>query len=344
MVTDLHGPITHWNRGAEALFGYTAEEMLGAFEQQLIGIVSHDLRTPLTVMRLAASTLLRRKDFDERATRQLARIVSNGQRASRMIRDLLDFTQARLGGSIALERTPTDLHLIVRNHGVWDGDRMAQVLTNLPCMAAPWGSSPPPSTAPPSRCGCRVGTSHQPVPSLGLLLSGAESAQPGGNRPVPGTSMARSGTPCHHPAALIPRGHASSTDAPARRQKRVPNAPDRRSTRDALLASREGATIDMASTIDVNRALPPTVARKLISSILADGRVGYSRHAREEMEKDDPTEVDVTNVLKAGRIIEPAEMGQVNWTYRVHPQPRCVVVAFRSDAELVVVTAWRKKR
>ena len=119
-------------------------------------------------MLLAASTLLRRKDFDERATRQLARIVSNGERASRMIRDLLDFTQARLGGSIALERTPTDLHLIVRSvvedlrvahaarevrlelsgdgHGVWDGDRMAQVLTNLLSNALTYSPATTPVT------------------------------------------------------------------------------------------------------------------------------------------------------------------------------------------------------
>ena len=250
VVTDLHGRITHWNRGAEALFGYTAQEMLGQspmclypeqdfsavagdlariregrdyrgewkgqrkdgaeiwvdihttllrgddgehlgligvakditqrkrveqelrhradFEQQLIGIVSHDLRTPLTVMLLAASTLQRRKDFDKRTLTQLERIVSNGERASRMIRDLLDFTQARLGGSISLERKPTDLHLVVRSvvedlrvaHparelrlelsgdglGHWDVDRMAQVLTNLLSNALTYSPATTPVT------------------------------------------------------------------------------------------------------------------------------------------------------------------------------------------------------
>ncbi|QSQ21166.1 DUF4258 domain-containing protein [Pyxidicoccus parkwayensis] len=100
----------------------------------------------------------------------------------------------------------------------------------------------------------------------------------------------------------------------------------------------------MASTVDTEKPLVPNAARKRISAILKGGRVGYSRHAREEMEKDDLTEVDVTNVLRGGRIIEPAELGPVDWTYRVHTSLQCVVVAFRSETELVIVTAWRKKR
>jgi sigma-B regulation protein RsbU (phosphoserine phosphatase) len=250
VVTDLRGHITHWNHGAEHLFGYTAQEMLGAsterlypeqdvsraakdlarivagedyrgewqgrrkdgarvwvdihttllrsergehlgfigvakdvterkrvedelrqradFEQQLIGIVSHDLRNPLSVMLLAASMLERRTDFDERTRTQLGRIVSNGERASRMIRDLLDFTQARLGGGIALYREPADLHALVRGvvedsrashperelrleltgdgRGVWDGDRMTQVMTNLLSNALTYGPAGEPVT------------------------------------------------------------------------------------------------------------------------------------------------------------------------------------------------------
>ncbi|WNG55954.1 GAF domain-containing protein [Archangium gephyra] len=123
------------------------------FEQQLIGIVSHDLRNPINAITLAAHTLLRNEELDARATRSASRILSSAERATRMIRDLLDFTQARLGGGISLERRPTDLrhlvdqvldevgvawperHLQVRQRGCttgeWDSDRMAQVVSNL---------------------------------------------------------------------------------------------------------------------------------------------------------------------------------------------------------------------
>jgi PAS domain S-box-containing protein len=132
-----------------------AEEELrrrAEFEQQLIGIVSHDLRNPLYAISLGASALLRREGLDERNTSSVRRILSSAERAGRMIRDLLDFTQARLGG-IRVARTPLDLHPHASQvleelghthperrlelsaegdtHGAWDPDRIAQVLGNL---------------------------------------------------------------------------------------------------------------------------------------------------------------------------------------------------------------------
>ncbi|HEX8440110.1 ATP-binding protein [Archangium sp.] len=123
------------------------------FEQQLIGIVSHDLRNPISAITLGAHALLRREELDARAIRSASRILSSAERATRMIRDLLDFTQARLGGGISLERRPTDLrqlvqqvldevevswpdrHIEVRQQGdalgEWDSDRIAQVVSNL---------------------------------------------------------------------------------------------------------------------------------------------------------------------------------------------------------------------
>ena len=84
------------------------------FEQQLLGIVSHDLRNPISVITMNASMLLRREDVAPAATRALARILSSADRAARMVRDLLDFTQARLGGGIPLMRRPMDVHDVTR--------------------------------------------------------------------------------------------------------------------------------------------------------------------------------------------------------------------------------------
>jgi signal transduction histidine kinase len=123
------------------------------FEQQLIGIVSHDLRNPIHAITLAAHALLRQEELDARSTRAASRILSSAERAARMIRDLLDFTQARLGGGFSLERRPTELRQLVdqvldevgvawperdlRVHqqgntsGEWDSDRIVQVVSNL---------------------------------------------------------------------------------------------------------------------------------------------------------------------------------------------------------------------
>jgi signal transduction histidine kinase len=123
------------------------------FEQQLVGIVSHDLRNPLNAIQLATVTLLRRHGMDERQRTIISRVQSSADRAIRMIRDLLDFTQARLGGGIPIDRKALDLRGLTvqvvdevrlaypdrslevvcgeEALGEWDPDRVAQVLTNL---------------------------------------------------------------------------------------------------------------------------------------------------------------------------------------------------------------------
>ncbi len=89
--------------------------------------------------------------------------------------------------------------------------------------------------------------------------------------------------------------------------------------------------------------LSPPEARRLIRAILATGEVVSSRHATREMEKDDLTMVDCINVLRGG-VVEPAEWENGTWHYRVHTQRIWVVVVFRSEKRLVIVTAWRTRR
>ncbi|EPX59890.1 hypothetical protein D187_002634 [Cystobacter fuscus DSM 2262] len=85
-------------------------------------------------------------------------------------------------------------------------------------------------------------------------------------------------------------------------------------------------------------------ARKLIQEICATGIVESSRHAKEELAKDDLTMFDVRNVLRAGKILEEPELENGTWRYRVHTELMAVVVAFVSESKLKIVTAWRKKK
>jgi signal transduction histidine kinase len=104
-------------------------------------------------MLLSANVLLGRDELDECTIKIAARIKSSGERAIRLIRDLLDYTQAHLGPGIPIDRRPADLHVIIgqvvdemqATHperridvrregdggGDWDGDRLAQVVENL---------------------------------------------------------------------------------------------------------------------------------------------------------------------------------------------------------------------
>ena len=86
--------------------------------------------------------------------------------------------------------------------------------------------------------------------------------------------------------------------------------------------------------------LSPGVGHKLIRKILKEGQVSWSMHATEEMKNDELTTVDCANVLRAGVVEEP-EFERGTWRYRVRTQKIFVVVAFRSDTELSIVTTWR---
>ncbi len=81
--------------------------------EQMMGVVSHDLRNPLAAMAMSAQLLLR-MGIDAAQRRVVQRILGSGERASRLISDLLDFTQARLGGGLRVQPRPIDLHAVVR--------------------------------------------------------------------------------------------------------------------------------------------------------------------------------------------------------------------------------------
>ncbi|HSO34725.1 MAG TPA: DUF4258 domain-containing protein [Labilithrix sp.] len=88
--------------------------------------------------------------------------------------------------------------------------------------------------------------------------------------------------------------------------------------------------------------LSPPEARRLIRDIIENGSVSFSKHAEEELAKDNLTMVDATNVLRGG-VVDPGELENGTWRYRVRTVRIAVIVAFRSETELRVVTAWRFK-
>ena len=170
VLLDARGEPTHFTG---ALADITEPKRLTAemheradFERQLIGIVSHDLRNPLSAITLAVSVVLQRGGLDERMERHVQRIHRAAERATGMIRDLLDFTRARQGGGIPVFPRPVDLHEVVHSvvdevqaaapdrrlvsertgsgTGTWDPDRLSQVLSNLLGNALQY--SPPDTT------------------------------------------------------------------------------------------------------------------------------------------------------------------------------------------------------
>ena len=130
------------------------------FAEQMVGIVSHDLRNPLSAILMGAKLLSHGETAPHRV-RVLGHVTSSAQRAQRLIEELLDFTLARVGRGLTVARTRVDLHALVagivdelalafpdrtivhRAEGdpdcVVDSDRVAQLLGNLVGNAMAYG-------------------------------------------------------------------------------------------------------------------------------------------------------------------------------------------------------------
>lgn len=120
--------------------------------EMFMAVLSHDLRTPLQVIKMTATLLKRQTDL--RQTPEFAeRLLSCSQRMGRMVEDLLDVTRIRQAGGLRLSPAACDLEdlcaraiedirscspgraihyqLLGDPRGTWDGERLAQVLSNL---------------------------------------------------------------------------------------------------------------------------------------------------------------------------------------------------------------------
>ena len=164
------------------------------FAEQMMGIVGHDLRNPLSAIHMSAQLLSRGPLPPEQALR-VTRIDGAARRAQRLIDDLLDFTAVRLGRGLPVAQRPTHLHDAVheileelalsfpgrrldhRPQGpseCWvDRDRLAQLLGNLVANAIAYGT---PNTAVviescASDRHCRVSVANEGIPIAAELLS-----------------------------------------------------------------------------------------------------------------------------------------------------------------------------
>jgi signal transduction histidine kinase len=92
---------------AESIASYTRAAQTS--RDIFLGILGHDLRTPLGAILLASEVLLRTDDLGERANKLSARVYSSVKRANRIVADLLDFTRAHLGHGIPVQFEQVDL-------------------------------------------------------------------------------------------------------------------------------------------------------------------------------------------------------------------------------------------
>ncbi|HEY1906553.1 MAG TPA: ATP-binding protein [Myxococcaceae bacterium] len=141
------------------------ERLRREFAERLVGIISHDIRTPLSAISVSAELLARGASDPLAARRSVDRIQGSSQRATRLINQMMEWTQASIGGGLPIQRHHADLLMTLRQTlsevqaanpgrqfqssvqgeawGDWDPDRLSQVFSNLLGNAAQ--HSPPAS-------------------------------------------------------------------------------------------------------------------------------------------------------------------------------------------------------
>ncbi len=192
----------------------TERERVAEFQRQMLAIVGHDLRNPLSAFITGVEILTQTLPADSPSAKLVKRLDNSAQRMTRMVEQLLDVTRARLGSGIPVARREVELGPVVsavveelalaypkatielRAHepifGAWDPDRIAQVISNLTANAIQYGRPATPivvelETTPTTAVICVTNQiRNAPIPSeqLATLFEpfrrGAERAQQAG--------------------------------------------------------------------------------------------------------------------------------------------------------------------
>jgi signal transduction histidine kinase len=144
---------------AESISTYAHE--VRQSKDRFLGILAHDLRTPLGAIMTSSRFMLDIGALAEPNLALVTRIEISSRRMNRLVADLLEFTRTRFGDTIPIIRAETNLAAVLRDvaaevsasypraaihveptndlHGQWDGERLTQALINLVSNAAQHG-------------------------------------------------------------------------------------------------------------------------------------------------------------------------------------------------------------
>ncbi len=124
------------------------QHRVAEFREQFIGILGHDLRSPLGTISLSAEALLQHGHLAPHDAVSVGRILRTTERMTRMVTQLLDLARARSGGTLPVRPQPAELGALVRSvaeeldgpvrlaladdlAGAWDPDRLAELISHL---------------------------------------------------------------------------------------------------------------------------------------------------------------------------------------------------------------------
>jgi signal transduction histidine kinase len=136
---------------AESIERYEAD--IDRSKEMFLGILGHDLRSPLSAVITGSQFLLETNELSADHAAVAAGVVRSAKRMTQMVGDLLDFTRGRLGSGIPITRGDVDFGAVVRDaveeiraarpaatiqfnasgelRGRWDAARLGQLVGNL---------------------------------------------------------------------------------------------------------------------------------------------------------------------------------------------------------------------
>ncbi|PKH16596.1 sensor histidine kinase [Pseudomonas fluorescens] len=146
---------------AESIASYS--RAVEASRNMFLGILGHDLRTPLGAILLGADVLRRSQDAGARATKIANQVYTSVRRASQIVGDLLDLTRCQMGPGIPVKTADINLSPLCQRvieeirafhpeaivtfdantsvSGKFDGGRMEQVFSNIISNAVQHGDT-----------------------------------------------------------------------------------------------------------------------------------------------------------------------------------------------------------
>lgn len=163
--TDL-GDLIRFNEAvdqaiAESVAHFSAS--VARTQERFLAILSHDLRTPLGAIITSTGFMVEAGGLEEPYRTLVARAATSARRMNQMVLDLVEFTRTRLDDAIPVVRADVDARRLVHDvvvevaasypdssvqvetrgdlRGCWDGDRLAQALTNLVANAVQHGAA-----------------------------------------------------------------------------------------------------------------------------------------------------------------------------------------------------------
>jgi signal transduction histidine kinase len=163
---DLASDLTRFNEAIDQILTESISYYAGTSEVSrdlFLGILSHDLRNPLSAIMMSAQLGPKVGPINENQAKLLSQIITSAHRAIEIVDTLLDLTRARLGSGFPIIKEPMDFGIVgkelvdemaamrpdrkitfeVSGHtqGVWDKPRIGQVLSNLLSNALQYGAT-----------------------------------------------------------------------------------------------------------------------------------------------------------------------------------------------------------